>query len=152
MKRMFIKRAFAIIFAFGLVAAACSDDEPAVATPPAMSPAEVVFDAQTSDGTTIVVASVTLPSQGFIAVHSNNDGQPGAVVGHSDLLSAGTSTDVVITLDQPLATTDLLFPMAHIDVDVDGVYDFDPPDVAVDLPATTADGKVAVVSAEVTIG
>ena len=118
---------------------------------PAMGPAEVVFNAQTSDGTSITIASVTLPSPGFIAVHSNADGAPGPVIGHSELLPAGTSTDVVITLDQSLTETGLLFPMAHIDVDGDGEYTFMPPDNAIDLPATTADGGIAVVGAEVTI-
>jgi hypothetical protein len=116
-----------------------------------MSPAEVVFDAQTSDGTSIVVASVTLPSPGFIAVHGNADGGPGPVIGHSELLPAGTSTKVVVTLDEPLTATDLVFPMAHIDVDGNGEYGFIPPDITIDLPATTADGAVAVVGAEVTV-
>ena len=154
-----------LLVALGLVAAACGGTEDTTTTTtvpetttttaapagPAMSPAEVVFEAQTSDGTSIVVASITLPSPGFIAVHGNADGGPGPVVGHSELLPAGTSTDVVVTLDEPLAATDLLFPMAHIDVDEDGLYDFMPPDIAVDLPASTADGAIAVVGAEVTI-
>ncbi len=155
-----------LLVALGLVAAACGGTEDTTTTTtvpetttttagptgPAMSPAEVVFEAQTSDGTSIVVASITLPSPGFIAVHGNLDDGPGPVVGHSELLPAGTSTDVVVTLDEPLAATDLLFPMAHIDVDQDGEYDFMPPDIADDLPATTADGAIAVVGAEVTIG
>ena len=119
---------------------------------PAMAPAEVVFDAQTSDGSSITVASVTLPSAGFIAVHANADGGPGPIIGHSELLPAGTSTDVVVMLDEPLAETDLLFPMAHIDVDGDGEYLFAPPDNAIDLPAMDSDGNVAVVGAEVTVG
>lgn len=119
---------------------------------PPTSPSEVVFEDQTSDGSTIVVASVTLPAQGFIAVHGNADGGPGPVVGHSDLLPAGTSTDVMVTLDEPLTSTDLLFPMAHIDMDEDGVYEFFPPDDVVDGPGMTADGDVAVVGAEVTVG
>jgi hypothetical protein len=118
---------------------------------PATSPAEIVFEAQTSDGTSVVVASVTLPAPGFIAVHSNADGKPGAVIGNSELLPAGTSTDVVIVLDQPLAATDMVFPMVHIDIDGDGEYTFVPPDNIVDVPATTADGGVAVAGAEVTI-
>lgn len=118
---------------------------------PAVAPAEVVFEAQTSDGTSIVVASVTLPSPGFIAIHSNADGGPGPVIGHSDLLPAGTSTDVMVTLDEPLTQTDLLFPMAHIDFDQDGEYDFFPPDVIDDIPGVTEGGDVAVVGAEVTV-
>lgn len=129
-----------------------AEPEDESATGPETSPAEVVFDAQESDGSSIVVASVTLPADGFIAVHSNADGAPGPVVGHSELLSAGTATDVVVTLDTPLAATDLLFPMAHIDIDQDGVYTFFPPDDVIDTPATTAAGDIAVVGAEVTIG
>lgn len=119
---------------------------------PPTTPAEVVFEAQTSDGATIVVASVTLPAAGFIAVHGNADGSPGPVVGHSDLLPEGTSADVSITLDEPLTQTDLLFPMAHIDIDRDGVYEFFPPDNTVDGPARTSAGDVAVTGAEVTVG
>jgi hypothetical protein len=119
---------------------------------PAISPAEVVFEAQESDGTTIVVASVTLPAPGFIAVHGNADGAPGAVIGHSDLLPVGTSENVVVTLDTPLEATDLVFPMAHIDMNSNGEYEFMPPDNVIDFPATTADDAVAVVGAEVTVG
>lgn len=118
---------------------------------PATAPAEVVFEDQESDGTEIVVASVTLPSPGFIGVHGNDGGAPGPVVGHSDLLPAGTSTDVTVTLDTPLESTDLLFPMAHIDVNENGEYEFMPPDEVTDGPASTADGEVAVVGAEVTV-
>ncbi len=151
-----MKRLFAVLGAVTLVAAACSTSgstETTTSAPesPAMGPAEVVFEAQGSDGATITVASVTLPSAGFIAVHANNDGTPGPVIGHSALIPAGTTTGVAITLDTPLGGTDLLFPMAHIDVDGDDEYLFAPPDDAVDLPAVDADGKVAVVGAEVTI-
>lgn len=147
--------------AFALVAVACADaavDETTTtevpeeaAEGPAVAPAEVVFEAQTSDGTSIVVASVTLPSPGFVAIHGNDDGGPGAVVGHSELLPAGTSTDVVVTLDEPLTATDLLFPMVHIDFDQDGEYDFFPPDITDDIPGRTESGDVAVVGAEVTV-
>jgi len=121
------------------------------ATPPT-SPADVVFEAQASDGSSIVVASVTLPAPGFIAVHGNAAGSPGPVVGHSALLPAGTSTNVEVTLDEPLTETDLLFPMAHIDANGNGEYEFFPPDETTDGPAFTADGDVAVVGAEVTVG
>jgi hypothetical protein len=154
--------------ALTLIVAACTpagEPEPATTTDappqatttermdegPATSPAEIVFEAQSSDGTSIVVASVTLPAPGFVAVHSNADGKPGAVIGNSELLPAGTSTDVVVTLDQPLEATDMVFPMVHIDIDGDGEYTFAPPYDLVDTPATTADGGVAVTGAEVTV-
>lgn len=164
-----MRRLTALALAFGLLVAACGGDDAADSTtttepepstteaPPATdpgpptSPADVVFAAQESDGSSITVSSVTLPAPGFIAVHANAEGAPGPIIGNSDLLPEGTSTDVVVLLDTPLESTDLLFPMAHIDMDGNGEYEFAPPDNAIDIPATTADGSVAVVGAEVTV-
>jgi len=163
-----LKRVIVLLIPAVLLAAACGGEDAATTTtaaatttaapsttvagaPPAMAPAEVVFEAQSSDGSSIVVASVTLPSPGFVAVHGDGGGSPGPVIGHSGLLPEGTSTDVEITLDQPLDATALVFPMAHIDVDGNGEYGFFPPDDTVDGPAKTADGAVAVVGAEVTV-
>ncbi|MFQ5522511.1 MAG: hypothetical protein ACE5F5_02910 [Acidimicrobiia bacterium] len=154
-----MKRTSVALAGLALVAAACTtSSEPEAATTteappqattteqmtqrPATFPAEVVFEAQTSDGSTIVVASVTLPASGFVAVRSNSDGKPGPVIGHSELLPVGTSTDVVITLDQPLEATGLVFPMVRIDMDGDGEYTFMPPDNAVDIPL--ASGEIVV--------
>jgi hypothetical protein len=121
------------------------------AAAPAVSPSDIVAEDQSSDGTTITVASVTLPSPGFIAVHGNSDGQPGPVIGNSELLPVGTSTNVVVALDQPLTATDMVFPMVHIDMNSNGVYEFFPPDETIDSPGTFADGSVAVVGCEVTV-
>lgn len=118
---------------------------------PATSPSDIVAEDQSSDGTTVTVASVTLPSPGFIAVHGNADGAPGPVIGNSELLPAGTSTDVVVTLALPLTATDLVFPMVHIDMNGNGVYEFFPPDETIDVPGTFADGAVAVVGCELTV-
>ena len=117
----------------------------------AMSPSALTADAQTSDGTTIVIASVTLPAPGFVAVHADADGAPGPVIGHSELLPAGTSTDVVVTLDEALTSSTTLWPMIHIDLDGDGVYTFQPPDNAIDLPGLTAEDKVAVIPVEISL-
>ena len=45
---------------------------------PASAPSSLAADSQESDGTTIVIASVTLPSAGFIAIHGDAEGEPGA--------------------------------------------------------------------------
>jgi len=58
----------------------------------------------------------------------------------------------VVTLDAPLDADAKVFPMAHIDVNENGEYDFAPPDVTTDSPATTADGAVAVVGIDYTLG
>ncbi|MCL1600015.1 MAG: hypothetical protein M3112_00590 [Actinomycetia bacterium] len=150
------KRLAILLVAIGLIAAACSSSTQDTTTTsagdagaPATSPASVSVEDQMSDGTTIVVASVELPSAGFIAVHADNGGSPGAVIGHSDLLPAGTSEDVTVVLDTPIEGTSIVWPMAHIDIDGDGVYTFAPPDDAVDVPAINADGNVAVAPAAV---
>ena len=164
-----MRRVLTMLAGVALVAAACGGDDDADTTTaapttaatgttaapeaegPPTAPSEIVAEAQTSDGTTITVIRVSLPSPGFIAVHSNADGGPGPVIGHSDLLEAGTSGDVTVTLDEPLTSSDTVFPMVHIDFDEDGVYEFFPPDETVDIPGVTADGEVAVVGAEVTV-
>jgi len=158
-----MKRNLLFLAAVALVAACGGDAEETTTTTaatettdgaatPAVSPSDIVAENQTSDGSSITVASVTLPSPGFIAVHGNSDGAPGPVIGNSELLPVGTSTDVVVTLDQPLTATDMVFPMVHIDMNGNGVYEFFPPDETIDSPGTFADGAVAVVGCEVTVG
>ncbi len=116
------------------------------------SPASVEVDDQASTGSTIVVRSVDLPAAGFVVVHADNGGKPGMVIGHSDLLPAGVSTDVVVTLDAPLEGDATVFPMAHVDANANGEYEFAPPDDLTDVPALTSDGEVAVVGAQITVG
>jgi len=159
------KRLAALLVGIGLVAAACSsgatDDtttttaadiaSEAPATAPATAPSSVAVEDQASDGTTVIVKSVDLPSAGFIAIHADNGGSPGAVIGNSALLAAGSSSDVSITLDAPLEGTSIIWPMVHIDSDSDGEYTFMPPDNIIDVPGVTADGNVAVASAAVTL-
>jgi len=158
-----MKRNLLFLAAVALVAACGGDAEETTTTTaatettdgaatPAVSPSDIVAENQTSDGSSITVASVTLPSPGFIAVHGNSDGAPGPVIGNSELLPVGTSTDVVVTLDQPLTATDMVFPMVHIDMNGNGVYEFFPPDETIDSPGTFADDAVAVVGCEVTVG
>ena len=118
---------------------------------PANQPSSIIVDAQDSDGTTIIVASIDLPAPGFIAVHGDGGGPPGPVIGHSALLPAGTSTDVAVTLDVPLTADATVYPMVHIDMNSNGVYEFAPPDVTTDGPGLTADGDVAVTGGQITV-
>jgi hypothetical protein len=168
----------ALIATLALIAAACGDDaddasdvveespsvaaddssddmadEPAdeMAEPPPMGPAELTVDDQSGAGATVVITSVMLPAEGFIAIHSDAGGNPGPVIGHSDLLPAGVSTDVIVTLDEPLVADTTLWPMVHIDTNRNGTYDFDPPTSTEDGPGTFEDGTVAVLPLAYTI-
>ena len=155
-----MRRLTTIIAVLALVIAACGDDDDVTAAPdggddaveaPPTGPAELSAEDQTGDGTEVTVASVTLPADGYLVIHGDADGSPGPVIGHSDLLAAGESTDVVVTLDEPLTATATVWPMAHIDTNGNGAYDFAPPDVTDDGPATFDDGEVAVLPVEVTV-
>ncbi len=55
---------------------------------------QVVFQEQATNGTTVTVASATLPNGGFILVHNES----GAVVGQSNYLEPGTHENVEIEL------------------------------------------------------
>ncbi len=147
-----------------LTLAACGGDDDSVSTPsateddtsggatadPPTQPASITFDAQDSDGTTITIAAAELPADGFIAVHGDGGGSPGPVIGVSELIRAGTSTDVVITLDAPLEGDTTLYPMVHIDTNGNGIYEFGSVE-GVDGPGVTAAGDVAVVGGAVTL-
>ena len=164
-----MKRLLVVALAVVLFAAACSDDsdtsatddstetddseaEDESATDPVTGPASISASNQTGDGTTVVVDTLTLPVEGFIVIHGDNGGAPGAVIGHSDLLPAGESTDIEVVLDTPLEQAGMVFPMAHVDANGNGIYEFAPPDEVTDVPALTADGAVAVLGVEYSIG
>lgn len=149
----------ALLVGVGVVTAACSSSPEtaestttvATAEAPATSPSSLEADEQASDGATIVIKTVNLPTDGFIAVHADAEGSPGAVIGHSDLLSAGENTDVTVTLDEALTESSVVWPMIHIDMDGDGEYTFAPPDNAVDVPGITDEGDVAVIPVQINL-
>lgn len=125
--------------------------------------ASVTFDNQTTDGTTVVVKSVTISEGGFIAIHNASllDGNTlGSVVGVSEPLSAGTHENVEVTLfDVPgqnfsegmtLEENQTLIAMPHFDSNSNGVYDFITSNASEDGPYT-ANGSAVVDSASITI-
>lgn len=70
--------------------------------------AAVAIEPQTTNGTNVTVASVTLPEGGFVAIHnqsyqSSENLSVETVVGASQYLSAGQHQDVEIVLDEPIA-------------------------------------------------
>lgn len=157
-----MRRLLTTLTALTLLLAACGDDDAAEATgtadpaaqddsAPPMGPAELAVEDQSGDGAELTVPSVTLPAPGFVVVHADADGSPGAVIGHSELLPEGESTDVEVPLDEPLTEAATVWPMAHIDTNGNETYDFAPPDVTDDGPATFDDGEVAVLAMEYTV-
>ena len=75
---------------------------------------------QVSDGTTIVVAEVTIHGTGgWIVVHADAGGA-GDVVGHA-AIPEGTTRNVVVPLDAKIGTG-VYWPMLHRDGDVIGTF------------------------------
>ena len=150
------------VVALGLIVSGCGDDddEPADtggdtaeetdaggAVP--FAPTTITADDQSGDGTTVVVASLDLPTAGFIAVHADDNGAPGAVIGNTEILPAGESTDVEVPITEVISGTVTVWPMAHVDTNGNETYDFAPPDVTDDGPALVEEGgDVAVLPIE----
>lgn len=102
---------------------------------------------QESDGSTVVVLDATIPQGGFIAIHeTNEDGSPGAVIGHTEFLEPGTSSNVNVSLDEPIESDQSLIAMLHQDTNDNETYDF--PDA--DGPYTNEAGAV-VDDAQITV-
>lgn len=108
--------------------------------------ASVTFDDQDSDGRSVIVQQATLSDGGYLVIHGESDGAPGAVLGHSEYLEPGEHTTVQVTLDDPITSTQTLIAMAHTD---DGDQEYEFPDA--DGPYT-ADGKPVTDDACITLG
>ena len=86
------------------------------------------FDDQNSGGRHVVVASVTLTEDGFVAIHDATllQGEVFAsVIGVSQRLDAGTHADVKVYLTRELAgANETVIAMPHKDTNDNGIYDF----------------------------
>lgn len=87
------------------------------------------------------VAAVVVSQDGFVVIHAaGENGGPGPVIGFAPV-SAGTSTDVMVQVDEA-AVTPTIFPMLHVDTGEAGTYEFGQVEGA-DGPVVI-DGTVAV--------
>ena len=113
-----------------------------------LSPADVFVDPQTNNGRSLEVASATLPSAGWVAIHRSEGGEPGEVLAISQLLPAGVTNDLVFTRTPPLEATQELFVAVWVDRDEDGV--FDPVDGADEI-GVRDDGALALENPVITV-
>lgn len=82
--------------------------------------ASITFTDQTSNGTSVDVDSVALPSGGFAVIRSPD----GSIVGVSEFLEAGSHADVTVSLDEPLTEDSNLVAVAHRDTNSNREFDF----------------------------
>jgi hypothetical protein len=125
--------------------------------------ASATFEDQSTDGSSVTVASAALPDGGFVAMHDSSllDGNvAGSVIGVSEKYDAGTAMNVEVPLysgvpggdfDQSSLQEDqTLIAMPHKDTDGNGSYDFITSGGEQDGPYVQ-DGSAVVDDAEITV-
>jgi hypothetical protein len=129
----------------GIVALAAAA---ALAIPAAAMAASIDVDEQATfeaGATTFTVASVTLDEAGYVVIHDGTATTPGAVLGASAYLEAGTYTDLAVSLDREIEDGEYLWPMLHVESGADTTFD-----VTVDVAEVDAiNGNVAL---DLTVG
>ncbi|GEM_PF-1263495 len=84
--------------------------------------AKVTVTDQSVDGGQLTIAEVDSPGPGWLVIHVQSDGKPGAVLGYVPV-KAGVNTNVMVTVDDSEATP-VLYAMLHTDAGQVGVYEF----------------------------
>ncbi len=95
---------------------------PKAAATPTVVAAKVTVSDQSVDGGLLTIAEVDSPAAGWLVIHVQADGKPGAVLGYSPV-KAGVNTNVTVTVDDSKATP-VLYAMLHTDAGTVGTYEF----------------------------
>lgn len=110
---------------------------------PAFSIAALDVTDQRIDDGQLRVRAVTAAVPLWVVIHSDADGAPGPVLGHT-ALPAGTSSSIAVPIAEA-GRTATLWPMLHVDDGAPGVYEFDGQsgrDNPVIVSGVTATGRV----------
>ena len=102
-------------------AASTAPPEPAVDQAKSDQISVMVFD-QSVDGGGVVIEQVFSDGPGWLVIHADNGGSPGAVLGYAPVVD-GKNENVTVTIDDSEATPQL-FAMLHVDGGEAGVYEF----------------------------
>ena len=86
-------------------------------------------------GSNVFIENVTIDKDGYVVIHEDENGKPGAVVGVSKLLTAGTTENFLMDIDKEVVEGDSLFAMLHID-NGDQIFS-----IETDIPAVDSDGN-----------
>jgi len=147
-----IRRLTLAILALALVGASCTYESSGTTTttvvdpadiPPSTGPADIVVEDQRVEGTSLTIASVTMPDDGWVVARSDQGGGPGEVIGISGILRKGVIARVPIPFFLPLTEDTIVHSTIHVDLDRDGVFTYEAPDSLIDEIATFANGDAA---------
>jgi hypothetical protein len=92
-----------------------------VVTFPVQSAPSITYEGTLEDST-LTIEQALIDGPGWLVIHADNDGAPGAVLGFAPLLQ-GVNYDIAVELDTE-NMTDTVFPMLHYDNSEFGVYEF----------------------------
>ena len=73
-------------------------------------------------GNTVLGSMVYLAAPGFLVIHEDTNGQPGAILGASTLLQAGESSNITVSLSRATQDGERLHAMLHADTDGNGTF------------------------------
>ncbi|RJT04737.1 hypothetical protein D3261_09000 [Halococcus sp. IIIV-5B] len=126
--------AFVVALSAGVLSAAfvapgAANTTSATASTSTVGEANVTIANQTTNGTTVIVRSATLPEGGFIAIHNDSYLPPsndsvGSTIGVSRYLSAGSHQRVEVVLDEPIAENQTLVATAARDGNSNQSFDY----------------------------
>lgn len=95
------------------------------------------IEGRSGDGTSVTIPSATISgADGWIAVHADDGGEPGEVLGYAPVWE-GENTSVEVPLDEPLGSTQRLHAMLHVEDPADGDFTFPDGDPPVDAEGET---------------
>jgi hypothetical protein len=95
-----------------------------------VTPSVSVID-QAIQNNTVTVEKVTAAEPGWIVIHADSAGKPGADIGHA-AVQTGDNNNVMVTID-PTKATPILYAMLHVDKGITNTYEFPGPDVPVQV-------------------
>ncbi|MEX1020972.1 MAG: LPXTG cell wall anchor domain-containing protein, partial [Litorilinea sp.] len=78
--------------------------------------------------TMVTIDAVNATESGWLVVHLDQDGRPGAVIGQT-AVPTGDTQNVVVFLDEAISGETVLWAMLHVDAGEAGVYEFPGADV-----------------------
>ena len=102
-------------------------------------------DQAISNGT-LIVAQVNSTVDGWIAVHVDQEGKPGPVIGHA-AAPKGQTRNLAVKLDQDVPVGGKVWPMLHIDAGTLGTYEFPGADAPVVINNNIVMKQISIVAA-----
>jgi len=118
----------------------------AAAAPLAQAADSVTAADQPINNGSIVVAEVNATQDGWIAVHIDQGGKPGPVIGHA-AAPKGKTSNLAVKLEQDVPVGGKVWPMLHIDAGTIGTYEFPGPDAPVVVDGNIVMKQISITAA-----